>query len=168
MLRKAWAFVLVHGHSRHMVARIVFDQRIETWQWLHVEAFEELGGVPAVVVPDNLKSAVVRAAFGVGGATALNKSYRELARHYGFKVDPAPICQPKKKGKVVLSFECTQGSARREKPSTRATRPCRARGASAESPQGRRSCSEACLRTSSPSSGKRSDGVSARSAAARG
>ena len=64
------------------------------------EAFEELGGVPEVVVPDNLKSAVVRAAFGVGGATALNRSYRELAKHFGFKVDPAPPYQPKKKGKV--------------------------------------------------------------------
>jgi transposase len=49
-----------------MVARIVFDQKMATWLWLHVEAFEELGGVPEVVVPDNLKSAVIRAAFGVG------------------------------------------------------------------------------------------------------
>ncbi len=110
VLRKAWVFVLVLGHSRHMVARIVFDQRIETWQWLHVEAFEELGGVPAVVVPDNLKSAVVRAAFGVGGATALNKSYRELARHYGFKVDPAPIYQPRKKGKVESAVKYVKGN----------------------------------------------------------
>jgi hypothetical protein len=48
----------------------------------------------------NLKAAVVRAAFGVGGVTALNRSYRELARYYGFKVDPTPVRQPKKKGKV--------------------------------------------------------------------
>ena len=90
--------VLVLGHSRHMVARLVFDQKVATWLRLHIEAFvEDLGGVQEVVVPDNLKSAVVRAAFGVGGATALNRSYRELARHYGFKVDPAPIYQPKKK-----------------------------------------------------------------------
>ncbi len=100
-MRQAYVFVMVLGHSRHMVARLVFDQKVATWLQLHVEAFEELGGVPEVVVPDNLKTAVVRAAFGVGGATALNRSYRELARHYGFKVDPAPIYQPKKKGKVV-------------------------------------------------------------------
>lgn len=99
-LRRAWVFVMVLGHSRTMVARIVFDQKVETWVRLHVEAFAELGGVPEVVVPDNLKAAVVRAAFGVGGVTALNRSYRELARHYGFKVDPAPVRQPKKKGKV--------------------------------------------------------------------
>jgi transposase len=99
-LRRAWVFVMVLGHSRRMVARIVFDQKVDTWLQLHVEAFAELGGVPEVVVPDNLKAAVVRAAFGVGGAVALNRSYRELARHYGFKVDPAPVRQPKKKGKV--------------------------------------------------------------------
>jgi hypothetical protein len=44
---------------------------------------------------------VVRAAFGVASdSTALNRSYRELARHYGFKVDPTPIYSPEKKGKV--------------------------------------------------------------------
>jgi transposase len=98
--RRAWVFVMVLGFSRHMFARIVFDQKATTWLALHVEAFEELGGVPLVLVPDNLKAAVVRAAFGADGPAELNRSYRELARHYGFKVDPAPPRAPKKKGKV--------------------------------------------------------------------
>lgn len=110
VMRKAWVFVMVLGHSRHMVARLVFDQTVTTWQRLHVEAFEELGGVPEVVVPDNLKAAVVRAAFGVGGATSLNRSYREVARHYGFKVDPAPVYQPKKKGKVESAVKYVKGN----------------------------------------------------------
>jgi transposase len=100
VIRKAWVFVMVLGYSRHLFARIVFDQATETWLRLHVEAFEELGGVVEVVVPDNLKAAVIRAAFGIGGRTALNRSYRELARHYGFKVDPTPVYAPEKKGKV--------------------------------------------------------------------
>ena len=100
VLRRAYVFVMVLGFSRHMVARIVFDQKIETWLWLHVEAFRELGGVVRVVVPDNLKSAVIKAAFGVSDELALNQSYRELARHYGFKVDPTPPYSPEKKGKV--------------------------------------------------------------------
>ncbi|MCA9521752.1 MAG: IS21 family transposase [Myxococcales bacterium] len=99
-LRKAWVFVLVLGYSRRMVARLVFDQRQETWLELHIEAFHELGGVPAVLVPDNLKAAVVRAAFCIDDEVWLNRSYRELARHYGFIVDPTPVNQPKKKGKV--------------------------------------------------------------------
>lgn len=100
VLRKAWVFVMVLGHSRHMVCRIVFDQKVETWLRLHVEAFAELGGVIEIVVPDNLKAAVIRAAFGADALSALNRSYRELARHYGFKVDPTPPRAPKKKGKV--------------------------------------------------------------------
>lgn len=99
-LRKAWCFVMVLGFSRHMVVRVVFDQRTETWLRLHVEAFEELGGVPKTIVPDNLKAAVIRAAFGVDDPTELNRSYRELARYYGFKVDPTPPRDPEKKGKV--------------------------------------------------------------------
>ena len=99
-MRKAYVFVLVLGFSRHMFARIVFDQKVETWLRLHIEAFEEFGGVPSVLVPDNLKAAVIRAAFGLDEQTTLNRSYRELARHYGFKVDPAPVRSPEKKGKV--------------------------------------------------------------------
>jgi len=100
VMRKAWVFVLVLGHSRHMFAEIVFDQRAETWQWLHVKAFMALGGVPAVLVPDNLKAAVIRRAFGLDERTELNRSYRELARHYDFVVDPTPVRSPEKKGKV--------------------------------------------------------------------
>jgi transposase len=57
---------------------------------LHIEAFEHFQGVPAIIVPDNLKSAVVRAAFSPSEPTTLNRSYRELARHYQFKVAPTP------------------------------------------------------------------------------
>ena len=109
-LRKAWVFVMVLGYSRHMFARIAFDQTVETWLRLHVEAFEEFGGVVEVVVPDNLKAAVVRTAFGIDGPRALNRSYRELARHYGFKIDPTPIYAPKKKGKVESGVKYVKGN----------------------------------------------------------
>ncbi len=99
-MREAYVFVLVLGYSRHMVVRIVFDQKVQTWLRLHVEAFAELGAVPRVMVPDNLKAAVIRAAFGVVEQPVLNRSYRELARHYSFKIDPTPPRSPEKKGKV--------------------------------------------------------------------
>lgn len=108
--RKAWCFVMVLGYSRHMVVRVVFDQKIETWLALHVEAFAELGGVIETVVPDNLKAAVIRAAFAVDGTTELNRSYRELARHYGFKVDPTPPYAPSKKGKVEAGVKYVKGN----------------------------------------------------------
>lgn len=99
-LRKAWIFVLVLSHSRYLYADIVFDQRIETWQRLHAAAFADLGGVPKVIRPDNLKAAVVRAAFATGDEVELNRSYVELARHYRFQIDPTPPRAPQKKGKV--------------------------------------------------------------------
>lgn len=61
-------------------------------------------------MPDNLKSAVIRAAFGVGEGTSLNRSYRELARHYGFKIDPTPVYDPRKKGKVESSVKYVKGN----------------------------------------------------------
>ena len=104
-LRRAWVFVMVLGYSRHMFARVVFDQKAATWLQLHVEAFRHFDGTPRVLVPDNLKAAVVRASFGIDGPTGLHRSYRELARHYGFLIDPTPPYAPNKKGKVEASVK---------------------------------------------------------------
>lgn len=98
--RKCWAFVMLLAHSRHMFVDLVFDQRAETWQRLHAKAFVFFGGVPKVIVPDNLKAAVIRAAFNSADDIALNRSYEELARYYRFQIDPTPAYAPKKKGKV--------------------------------------------------------------------
>ncbi len=98
--RKAWVFVMTLGFSRRMFACLTFDQKVETWLLCHVAAFEHFGAAPETVVPDNLKSAVIRCAFAVDGETALNRSYRELARYYGLTIDPTPPRSPEKKGKV--------------------------------------------------------------------
>lgn len=109
-MRNAYVFVMVLSHSRRMVTRLVFDQKVATWLRLHIEAFVELGGVPHVIVPDNLKAAVIRAAFSVDGETQLNKSYRELARHYSFKVDPTPPRAPTKKARVEAGVKYVKGN----------------------------------------------------------
>jgi len=110
VLRKAWLFVMTLGFSRRMYCDVVFDQKVETWLELHIGAFEYLGGVPRVVVPDNLKAAVVRAAFAVDDEPAIHRSYRELARHYGFQIDPTPPRAPQKKGKVERSARYVKGN----------------------------------------------------------
>jgi len=110
VLRKTWLFVMTLGFSRHMFCELVFDQKIETWVRLHVSAFEYFGGVPRVIVPDNLKAAVIRAAFGISGEPALNRTYRELARHFGFQIDPTPPRSPEKKGKVERSGGYVKGN----------------------------------------------------------
>jgi len=108
--RKAWVFLMVLGCSRHLYAKVVFDQRAETWQQLHVEAFAFFGGVPKVIVPDNLKAAVIRTAFGKDEDPSLHRGYRELARHYGFKIDPTPPRDPEKKGKVESGVKYVCGN----------------------------------------------------------
>jgi len=110
MLRKSWVFAMTLGFSRDMYADLVFDQKIGTWLDLHVAAFESFGGVPCVMVPDNLKAAIVRAAFGIDDEAVIHRSYRELARYYGFQIDPTPPASPEKKGKVESSVGYIKGN----------------------------------------------------------
>lgn len=110
VLRRCWVFVMTLGFSRDLFCELVFDQKLSTWLDLHVRAFEYIGGVPRVLVPDNLKSAVIRASFGIDDDPALNRSYRELARHYDFRIDPTPPRAPEKKGKVESSVKYVRRS----------------------------------------------------------
>jgi transposase len=95
--RRVWAFVLVLACSRHLFVRpvLVMDQR--GWVAAHVAAFEFFGGCPARLVPDNLKTGVDRPDLY---DPKLNRSYAELAAHYGVLVDPARAGKPKDKPRV--------------------------------------------------------------------
>ena len=94
---KAYVFVLVLAYSRDAYYEIVKSQNIETWCNCHVHAFEHFGGVPEVVIPDNLKSAIIKASFMDPVA---NRSYADLASHYSFQIDPCLPGTPEHKGKV--------------------------------------------------------------------
>lgn len=95
--RRSWVFVMTLAWSRHQYAEVVFDRRVETWLLCHRHAFAFFGAVPARIVPDNLKSAVVRAGFTEPVA---QRAYRACAEHYGFLIDPHPPRTPRRKGKV--------------------------------------------------------------------
>jgi transposase len=110
VMRKSWIFVMTLAFSRLTYAEFVFDQKITTWCAVHVNAFECFGGVPSVLVPDNLKSAVIRALFGVDKSAILNRTYRELARAYGFRIDPTPARSPEKKGRVERDVKYIAGN----------------------------------------------------------
>jgi transposase len=96
-VRRTWAFVMTLSHSRHQYAVFVFDQKIETWLRCHREAFEFFGGVPAKIILDNLKAAIVQA---VLHDPVVQRSYRECAEHYGFLISPCRPRTPRHKGKV--------------------------------------------------------------------
>jgi transposase len=96
-LRAAWAFVMTLSWSRHQYVEFVFDQKVATWLLCHRHAFEYFGGVPERVVVDNLKAAIVRAAWD---APEVQRAYRECAEHYGFLIAPCRPRTPEHKGKV--------------------------------------------------------------------
>ncbi len=73
------------------------NQRQESWLMAHVRAFEFFGGVPQLLVPDNLKAAVSRAD---RYEPVLNENYCKLARHYNTAVIPARPRKPEDKPKV--------------------------------------------------------------------
>jgi transposase len=96
-LRRAWAFVMTLAWSRHQYVEFVWDQKVETWLKLHVNAFAFFGGVPGRIVPDNLKAAIIKASWD---DPQVQYSYRECAQHYGFRIAPCRPRRPEHKGKV--------------------------------------------------------------------
>jgi transposase len=107
--RKAWVFVMTLSWSRHCYVELVFNQRVETWLNLHRNAFEFFGGVPGRVVPDNLKAAIVKAAWD-GSDPQVQWAYRECAEHYGFMIAPCRPFTPQHKGKVERGVDYAKGN----------------------------------------------------------
>ena len=95
------AFAMVLCCSRHMFVRPVVKMDQHAWTECHVAAFQFFGGVPARLVPDNLRTGVDRPDLY---DPKINRSYAELAAHYGCLVDPARSRKPRDKG---WSSHCT-------------------------------------------------------------
>ena len=70
-----------------------------------MRAFAALGGVPEIVVPDNLKAAVTRAH---RYEPELNRTYADLAHHYGVAVIPARAAKPRDKAKVEVGVQVVE------------------------------------------------------------
>jgi transposase len=96
-LRTVHGFVMVLACSRHMFVRPVLRMDQASWTECHVAAFDFFGGVPARLVPDNLKTGVDKPDLY---DPKLNRSYAELAAHYGCLVDPARAVRPRDKARV--------------------------------------------------------------------
>ena len=100
--RRVWAFVMVLACSRHMFVRPVLSMDQRSWVACHVAAFEFFAGVPARLVPDNLKTGVIKPDLY---DPKINRAYAEMAAHYGCLVDPARAAKPKDKPRVVVDAE---------------------------------------------------------------
>lgn len=98
-------FVGALGASGYIYAEATASQDLVDWTAAHIRMLEAYGGSPAIYVPDNLKSGVTTPC---RYEPEVNRTYAELARHYGAVVIPARVRRPKDKAKVELSVLLAQ------------------------------------------------------------
>ena len=94
---KAQIFVAVLGASSFTFAHASWTQALPDWIAAHVCAFETIGGVPHLLVPDNTKTAVIKACLY---DPQINRTYAEMAAYYDTAILPARPRRPRDKAKV--------------------------------------------------------------------
>lgn len=104
-IRTAQVFVAVLGASNYTYAEATWSQVLQDWLMSHVRAFEFFGGVPEMIIPDNLRSGVSKAC---RYDPDLNPSYQQLAAHYQVAVLPARPYKPKDKAKAEVGVQIVE------------------------------------------------------------
>ncbi len=94
----AYLFVAVLPFSMYCYVEACPNMDSKNWVNCHVHAFEYFGGVSRILVPDNLKTGVIT--HKKYEDPVLNKSYQEMADHYGMAIIPTRVRKPKDKGAV--------------------------------------------------------------------
>ena len=102
---RATLFVAALGASSYTWAEATRDQQMAAWLHAHVHAFEYIGGVTALTVPDNTKTAVTKAH---RYDPDLNPTYYNFARHCGFGIVPARPYRARDKAKVECAVQVAQ------------------------------------------------------------
>jgi transposase len=95
-------FVAVLGASNYTYAEASHTQSLVDWIGSHVRAFTFYDGVAAQTVSDNLRSAISKACFY---EPEVNRTYTEMAAHYGTAVVPARPRKPRDKAKVEVGVQ---------------------------------------------------------------
>ncbi len=104
-VRMAEIFVAVLGASNYTFAELTWSQTLPDWIGSHVRLLRHIGGVPRLLVPDNLKSGVNKPSFY---DPEINRSYGKMAAHYAVGVLPARPKRPKDKAKVEAGVRFAQ------------------------------------------------------------
>ena len=97
--RPAQIFVAVLGASSFSYAEATWTQTLPDWIAAHTRALAAIGGAPKLLVPDNAKVAIVKAC---RYDPQVNRTYSEMAAHYGAAVLPARPRKPRDKAKVEV------------------------------------------------------------------
>ena len=95
--RPLMAFVMVLSWSRMVYLHFFLNARMENFLRGHAGAFAAWGGVPRVLLYDNLKSAVLERR---GEAIRFNPALIDFARHYRFEPRPVAVARGNEKGRV--------------------------------------------------------------------
>ncbi|EMD3522284.1 IS21 family transposase, partial [Salmonella enterica] len=98
-IRTAQIIVAVPGTSSCTWAEATWSQQLEDWVISHARYFQWLGGIPELVVPDNLKRATSRAC---KNDHDVNPIYQQMLERYNVAVIPARPCKPKDKAKAEV------------------------------------------------------------------
>jgi len=104
-ITQAQLFVAALGASNYTYAEAFPSQELPYWIAAHVHAFEYFGGSPRLVVPDNLKAGVTRAH---RYEPTVNRTFADLAAHYGCAIIPARPRKPRGKAKVEAAVQSTE------------------------------------------------------------
>ena len=104
-VRRAEIFVAVLGASSFIYAEATWSQTLPDWIAAHVNALAAIGGVPRQIVSDNLKSGISKACFY---EPTVNRTYAEMATHYGTAIIPARPYKPRDKAKVEVGVQVAQ------------------------------------------------------------
>jgi transposase len=84
---------------------LICDQ--SAWVAAHVAAFSFFGAAPRQIRIDNLKTGVLRPDIY---DPLVNRSYAELAEHYGVLLDPCRVRKPKDKAYATDCTSCVRST----------------------------------------------------------
>lgn len=87
-------FVASLGYSNYSYVEAVDSQKVEDFVGALTRSLEYFGRVPKAIVPDNLKSAVIKSD---RYEPELNKVLEDFANHYGTTILPARVVKPQDK-----------------------------------------------------------------------
>ena len=90
----AQIFLMVLGLSHYTFAYATRSQQLPDWIDAHKRAFQFFGGVPQVLVPDNLKAGITDSC---QFEPLANPTYADMAAHYGTAIIPARPYTPRDK-----------------------------------------------------------------------
>ena len=102
---RARIFVAALGASNFTYAEARWTETLPDWIGAHVNALSAIGGVPQALVPDNLKAGITKPSRYEPG---INRTYQDLADHYGCVVLPTRIVKPRDKAKVEVAVQIVE------------------------------------------------------------